>query len=257
MVFERWTRRAVRGGVFTRTLWLVSATLLALVLSAAQAQTPAAHPVSPAAQAPSPAANPQTPPAPAGYSAASLYNAANAYARAGNTGLAILNYERAKLLDPRDPDIDANLRHVLEQAGLPMPPPTALERLARLIDPTLLPWLGILGLLMVGVSLMLREKQQRHRGKLLLSASAGLCLLAVTLGCAASVWPALHEAVVVGHAVPARVSPTLIEEPLFTVPEAEVVNVGAEHDGFSLIKTRAGRTGWAPSANLALIVPQR
>jgi len=192
-----------------------------------------------------------------GYSAALLYNTANAYARAGNTGLAVLNYERAKLLDPRDPDIEANLRQVREKAGLPMTPRTVPERLTQSIDPGILPWMGIAGLLLAGMSLIVREKQFRYSGRLILSAAVGACMVAVTLGCAAAVWPTLHEAVVVGHAVPVRVSPTLIEEPLFTLPEADVVSVGAQHDGFSLVKTGAGRTGWAPTSNLALIVPQR
>lgn len=60
--------------------------------------------------------------APAGYSAATLYNLANAYARAGKPGFAVLNYERAKLLDPNDPDIEANLNHVREASGLPRNP---------------------------------------------------------------------------------------------------------------------------------------
>ena len=81
--------------------------------------------------------------------------------------------------------------------------------------------------------------------------------MGVTLGSALAVWPTLHEAVVVGHAIPVRVSPTLIEEPIFTLPEAEIVRVKGEHDGFTLIETGAGRTGWAPPANLALIVPRR
>ena len=58
----------------------------------------------------------------------------------------------------------------------------------------------------------------------------------------------------VGHSVQVRVSPTLIEAPLFVLPEADIVSVSAEHDGFMLIKNSAGRTGWAPNANLALIV---
>ena len=33
----------------------------------------------------------------------------NSYARAGKPGLAVLNYERAALLAPDDPDINANL----------------------------------------------------------------------------------------------------------------------------------------------------
>ena len=35
-----------------------------------------------------------------GYDAAQLYNLGNAYARAGQSGLAVLSYERARLLAP-------------------------------------------------------------------------------------------------------------------------------------------------------------
>jgi hypothetical protein len=193
---------------------------------------------------------------PSGYSAAALYNQANAYARTGKPGLAVLNYERAKLLDPNDPDIDANLRRVRESAGLRPVSSPVLEPLTRLASPTVTAWIGVLGLVLAGLSLLARELVAAHRGKLLAAALVGLCLIGVTLGGAAAVWPSVHEAVVVGHAVPVRVSPTLIEEPLFTLPEAEIVGVKGEHDGFILVKTAAGRTGWAPATNLAFIVPQ-
>ena len=195
--------------------------------------------------------------APTGYSAAALYNSANAYARAGKPGLAVLNYERAKLLDPNDPDIDANLHHVREVSGLAPQPPASLERLTRIGSPRTLSWIGVLGLLIAGVSMLAREVYPAHRGKLLASALIGFCALGVTLGCAVSVRPTLYEAVVVGHSIPVRVSPTLIEEPLFVLLEADIVSVNGEHDGFMLVKTRTGRTGWAPSPNLAPIVPKR
>src|ERR1700680_589979 len=51
-----------------------------------------------------------------GDSASPLYTSANAYARAGKPGLAVLNYERASLLAPDDPDVAANLRFVRESA---------------------------------------------------------------------------------------------------------------------------------------------
>ena len=57
-------------------------------------------------------------PAEGGYSAAGLYNLGNAYARAGKPGMAVLNYERASLLAPNDPDIEANLRAVREPLHL-------------------------------------------------------------------------------------------------------------------------------------------
>jgi len=206
---------------------------------------------------PQPQPQPPPPPPPAGYSASALYNAANAYARAGKPGLAVLNYERAKLLDPNDPDIDANLHRVRDASGLRPESPRGLDRLTRIASPTIVSWIGVLGLLIAGVSMLSREAVPAHRGKLLAAALAGFCLIGVTLGSAVAVWPTLHEAVVVGHAVPVRVSPTLIEEPIFTLPEAEIVSVKGEHDGFMLIKTGAGRTGWAPDGNLALIAPKR
>jgi hypothetical protein len=47
----------------------------------------------------------------AGYASAELYyNLGNAYFRDGQLGMAILNYVRARRLDPRDDDIQANLQ---------------------------------------------------------------------------------------------------------------------------------------------------
>ena len=41
------------------------------------------------------------------------YNLGNAYFKLGQLGLAILNYKRASLIDPRDSDIRANLNSIL------------------------------------------------------------------------------------------------------------------------------------------------
>jgi len=62
---------------------------------------------------------------------------------------------------------------------------------------------------------------------------------------------------VVTHTAPVRVSPVSIEEPLFVLPEATIVRVGAEHEGFVLVRIKGGRSGWVPSANLAPIVPKQ
>jgi hypothetical protein len=44
-------------------------------------------------------------------------------------------------------------------------------------------------------------------------------------------------------------------DPLFVLPEAETVRINAVYEGFVLVQTRAGRTGWASSANVAPVVP--
>src|SRR5271154_3612109 len=79
--------------------------------------------------------------APAGYSAAGLYNLGNSYARAGKPGMAILNYERADLLAPGDPDIEANLRLVQTSAHLPVESAGPFDRFARIGTPRLLSWM--------------------------------------------------------------------------------------------------------------------
>src|SRR6202161_2860169 len=66
-------------------------------------------PPSPASESSLPSGSQSSPPR---YSADGLYNLANSYARAGKPGLAVLNYERAALLAPDDPDINANLAYV-------------------------------------------------------------------------------------------------------------------------------------------------
>jgi hypothetical protein len=62
--------------------------------------------------------------------------------------------------------------------------------------------------------------------------------------------------VVITAATPARVSPVPMGEPLFVLPEAEIVTMNAEHDDFMLIQTKAGRRGWVSRANVIPIVPQ-
>lgn len=242
----------------------------ATAVAATPAQAPSAP--TPSEQAPSAQATPAQPTqlpsadaqteharrasAQSGYSAATLYNLANAYARAGKPGFAVLNYERAKLLDPNDPDIEANLNHVLQGAGLPPESRTRFERTSGIVGPQMLAWLGVLGLLIAGTGMLRARFYPRHRRKFALAAFLGLSILGVSIGYGVTLWPVVHEAVVVTHTAPVRVSPALIEETLFVLPEASIVSTGAEHDGFVLIRTAAGRAGWVPNTNLAPILPQ-
>lgn len=193
---------------------------------------------------------------PAGYSAPALYNLGNAYARAGKPGLAVLNFERARLLDPQDPDIEANLRHVLETAGLPQESMSDFERIARSWNPRILAWVGLLGLLLAGGCVLARVGRKAHRGKLLAAAFVGVALLGAAIANAMVLWPIMHQAVVIAASTPVRVSPVTTGEPLFLLPEATLVAMHGEHEGFVLVQTPAGRSGWVPAANLARIVPR-
>lgn len=189
------------------------------------------------------------------YSADGLYNLANAYARAGKPGLAVLNYERAALLAPEDPDIRANLEHVRAAAHLPAQRRSTLERIGEAVSPTAAAWLGVLGLVLTGAALLAREGVPRREwvraGGLLL----GVPLMALTVASAMVLGPRMHQAVVLVNQTPARVSPVPMGETAFTLAEADTVTMTAVHEDFILIRTRSGRSGWVARANLGAVVP--
>jgi hypothetical protein len=190
-----------------------------------------------------------------GYSASALYDLANADARAGKTGLAVLNYERARLLDPADPDIEANLQLVRQAAGLPPETRSRFERIAGSLDSRLLFWVGVAGIVAIGAATLARRRNRSRRRALGAVRALGVLALAAA-GCnAAALWPAMQRATVIVHSAAVRVSPVSIGDPAFTVGEAQTVNVRAQRPGFVLIETADGRVGWAASSDVARVVP--
>jgi hypothetical protein len=193
---------------------------------------------------------------PVGYSAAGLYNLANSYARAGKPGMAILNYERASLLVPYDPDIQANLRAVRASAHLFSETPDAFDRVATIVSPFWISWIGVLGIALLGASMIVGQLASRYRLARAAAALLGASMVALTLCNALALWPRFHQGVIIAAATQVRVSPVPMGDPLFTLPEGEKVKISAEHEGFALIETRAGRAGWIAHSNFAPIVPR-
>ena len=82
-----------------------------------------------------------------------------------------------------------------------------------------------------------------------------MAMIGLTVANGVLLWPRLHEAVVITSDTAVRVSPVPMGDPLFILPEAETVKITAEHEGFVLVHTRAGRTGWAARASIVPVVP--
>ena len=193
----------------------------------------------------------------AGYSAPRLFDLANAYVRDGKPGMAVLNYERARLLAPNDPDIRANLSFVRRTSGLRPITGTWFERQAsRFASPNTLFWFGCIGLLIGGASLFLARRYSQHRLALRACTAAGLALMAVTLCNALAIWPMMNEAVVIAGATPVRVAPISLADPLMPLREGEILTMDAKVRDFTLVHTDTGRTGWVPSADIAPVIPR-
>jgi tetratricopeptide (TPR) repeat protein len=193
----------------------------------------------------------------AAYSAARLYNLGNSYARAGQPGMAVLNYERAALLAPNDADIQANLTYVRASQHLPVLPSSRFSRLVSLAGPVTVAWIGVLGIASIGASLLAARVSRRFRALRVAMALLGAAALSFTACNALIEWPKLREAVVIVKETPIRVSPVPMGDPLQQLPEAETVTITARHEDFVLVRTRTGRAGWVARADLADVVPQR
>jgi hypothetical protein len=190
------------------------------------------------------------------YSAAALFNKGNAFARNGQTGLAILNYERALLLAPGDSDIAANLHFVRAKAGIPEPAESWATQQLTSVSPNALAWLGSAGLVLVGLGVLSERLFPRRRRTFRSLTLAGCVLAATTVGGAIVMWPRVHEAVVISRKAPARTSPVAAAEEEFALREGETVTVRAVRPGFALVQTPAGRLGWVARNQIEDVVPR-
>jgi hypothetical protein len=180
---------------------------------------------------------------------------ANAYARAGKPGLAVLNYERARLLAPNDPDVEANLILVRRSLALPTEPGSRLNRAVGGVSPTMATWISVVGWALIAAAVLAGRSSALHRRVRRTAVIAGAALIGFTVASGVALWPRLHEAIVIAGAAPVRVSPAPLGDALFTLKEAEAVTIAGQHEGFVLVRTAAGRSGWVWHADLVVVVP--
>ncbi|MYN65180.1 MAG: tetratricopeptide repeat protein [Acidobacteria bacterium] len=193
------------------------------------------------------------------------YNLGNAWFRLGEMGPAVLHYERARRMMPRDDDLRANLelaRSLTVDEITPLPG-FWLLRVARwwidllsrpvLLAVVTLTWLTAMGALIVAVAgraeslLAWSRRVAAVAGGLTLV--FGLSLMARELGVGRP-----DEAVIMAAAAAVHSAPSDDRELLiFTVHEGTRVRVERRSDAWVEIVLEDGRVGWVRSGQLVLI----
>jgi tetratricopeptide (TPR) repeat protein len=193
-----------------------------------------------------------------------FYNLGNAYFRSGDLGRAVLNYQRAQRLSPRDLDIRANLTQAQAQtqdnitaedtgaaAGL-------LRRLFEYVTPhelalrALIGWFALCSLLTAAILVALRRQ-------LLLYASGIVAILA--LGSVLSAGIRLVDenkrppAVVVVDRITLRSGPGESYLAEFTLHAGAPVRVLEQRAGWARILLPGELQGWAPAAAFEQVIP--
>jgi hypothetical protein len=190
-----------------------------------------------------------------GYSAPVLFNLGNAWWRLNQPGRAVLNYERALRLAPGDEAIANTLRRVQQQAALPaiqsVPPSWRLG----LVSLDALAWIGFAAsLTLCAAVLVMRSKRSKARLSMRSTAIASAIVLVaagVALVCS---WPDLDRAVVLAAATPVHIAPALAADVSFQLKSGTLVHAGSRYDGYVMVHTDDGRSGWVSAQQVARIV---
>lgn len=187
----------------------------------------------------------------AGYASGNLYyNLANAYYRNGQRGLALLNYLRAKQLIPRDPDLRANLEHVLSELQLPEESQGLIQwMVGKLTD-----WLTVremavvasVFLTMLTIALLFWLYCPRgRRWARSVAVLTGLCLvltlIAVGIG---SVAVRGDRAIVVVKEAIVRFEPSANGATHYTLNEGASAVVEGSREGWVQVRRADGKKGW-------------
>lgn len=190
-----------------------------------------------------------------GYSAPVLFNLGNAFYRSGRFGAAILNYERAQVLAPRDASIAANLRLAREKAGVPAPALNEVERAARILTPNTLAWTGSLALMTICLGIGLGQFFPRFTRAKIIIGVAAMTLLAVA-ACFAIRWPEFSRAIVITANAPARIAPAGTAAESFALKAGEPVTIAKKYGQFVLARTADGRSGWVSEKEIGRVMPK-
>jgi hypothetical protein len=193
--------------------------------------------------------------APSQDSAPAFFNRGNALVREGKPGPAILAYERAQQLAPRDPAIAVYLKAVRDTAGLAAPTPPWWQSAARALTMNEWAWSGSLALAFVcGATFFGRLLPTRLRQPL--KTLSAVCALAVLVSITALSlrWPELSRAVVLNSHVTALIAPAKSAEPVFPLVEGEIVTAKKALRNFVFVRTADGRSGWVERAQIERVI---
>ncbi len=188
-----------------------------------------------------------------GVSASLLYDLGNSYAQAGQTGRAILNYERALRLAPTDPDIRANLEHIRKEKGLFQNEASFGQRFITYLS--LNQWIGLAAVSFVLLVLLMLLPDSTGLKRSLRYSLAAVCFLLTLTAVTGAFGQYQHwsDGVVVVPDARLRVSPFETAASVGIIQEGRLLQPEKSHNNFVLVTDETGRSGWLERTAFELI----
>lgn len=179
-----------------------------------------------------------------------------AYFEAGETGRAVLHFERARRLAPRDPDVRHNLRLAQARADAEPTPLAPTDAASRWLSTTIgSPGLAALlfvlyvgALALVGVRLWKRTPMPWLRRSLLVLVPLALVVAAAAVGTAR--YEAQPRVVIVAAEADVRADPSTESIATATLPEGAVLTVTDVRGRWRAVRLPDGSEGWIAASAL-------
>jgi tetratricopeptide (TPR) repeat protein len=193
-----------------------------------------------------------------GVSAPLLFNLANACYRDGKIGRAILCYERAHWLAPRDPDIEANLRLVRKAGGLFVADDPWWREIAGYLSMDGWAVSGSVALALLCALATVRFLWTRfanaNRNFWRIPAAILVLLLALSVFSLVIRVGDLNRAVILIADTPLRISPYDTANVDGTLPAGETVRLQKRYNQYFHVQTPQGKTGWISGLQVEKVV---
>jgi tetratricopeptide (TPR) repeat protein len=198
-----------------------------------------------------------------GPNAALLYNLANSQYRLGDHGPAILSYERAKLLAPRDPDLRANLSlarkaaAVFDQSAYGPRIGAVISYLSR----NEWSWLVVVCALWLGVLAVVSGAGQISNPVMRKCAVGSLVMAGILIGLGTAALAIRRDegsrGIVLSKAAGVLLSPFEKAESLGTPGAGRIVRMGEKSGAYFYVRVPDTELeGWMSAANVARILPR-
>ncbi|MFI5401663.1 MAG: hypothetical protein ACHQ1G_01920 [Planctomycetota bacterium] len=189
-----------------------------------------------------------------GYSPAVLFHLGSAYASSGDVGRAVLSYERALLLAPREGAVREGLEATRKGAGLEGDLDRGWREFHRYLTTGEWTWLG----LSAAVALLAVLVFQRKLSRSAIVRLAGTGFLVVLPAATAITKHALDRdraVVVAATETDIRVSPFEGAEASGKVRPGQVVWITRSFDEFVMVKSPRGAAGWIARSSVEPVMP--
>ncbi len=190
-----------------------------------------------------------------GHSPNLLYNLGMAQNAAGKIGPALVSFERARMLAPRDPQIRQGLQTVRDRAHTPVASAAWRDRLTRSVSAREWAFAGLFGCALVCAGLLLSARSPAARRRVQALLAAGLVLGGVAVAGVLATKQSFDHALIVEEGTVARQAPYEGAAALFSISLGEAVSIERRHGTYAFVQTRAGDEGWVPAARVTPVSP--